>query len=119
MERLERTKIKGRYYYYYSEWKWVDGKCRRQWQKYLGTLENIVKAVDGGEAATCAEVFQLGLPMALWKEAERLGIPLTTLEDNPSVDLTIDGADEVAGGFDLIKNPNFRFALPSLAVFLL
>jgi ribose 5-phosphate isomerase A len=45
----------------------------------------------------------LGVPCSrhVELEAERLGIPLTTLEDN--VDLTIDGADEVAGGFDLIK----------------
>ncbi len=47
MERLEAKKINGRIYYYYSEWAWVNGKCRRVWQKYLGKLENIVKAVDG------------------------------------------------------------------------
>ena len=48
MERLEAKKISGRTYYYYSEWAWVNGKCRRVWQKYLGTLKNIAKAVDGG-----------------------------------------------------------------------
>ena len=69
MERLEAKKINGRIYYYYSEWAWVDGKCRRVWQKYLGKLENIVKAVDGdGPAPLYAEVFQWGLPVALWKE---------------------------------------------------
>ncbi|MGD2215451.1 MAG: ribose-5-phosphate isomerase RpiA [Gemmatimonadales bacterium] len=36
-------------------------------------------------------------------EARRLRIPVTTLETNPVVDLTIDGADEVAPNFDLIK----------------
>jgi len=36
-------------------------------------------------------------------EARRLRIPLTTLERDPVVDLTIDGADEVAPNFDLIK----------------
>jgi ribose 5-phosphate isomerase A len=36
-------------------------------------------------------------------EARRLGIPLTTLETSPVIDLTIDGADEVAPNFDLIK----------------
>lgn len=47
----------------------------------------------------------LGVPCSRHVEAEakRLGIPLTTLEENPSVDLTIDGADEVADGFVLIK----------------
>jgi len=69
MERLEAKKINGRIYYYYSEWAWVNGKCRRVWQKYLGKLENIVKAVDGdGQAPLYAEVFQWGLPVALWKE---------------------------------------------------
>jgi transposase len=69
MERLEAKKINGRIYYYYSEWAWVNGKCRRVWQKYLGKLENIVKAVEGdGPAPLYAEVFQWGLPVALWKE---------------------------------------------------
>jgi ribose 5-phosphate isomerase A len=36
-------------------------------------------------------------------EAEKLGIPLTTLERHPIIDLTIDGADEVAPGLDVIK----------------
>jgi len=69
MERLEAKKINGNTYYYYSEWGWVNGKCRRKWQKYLGKLENIVKACEGGGPAPMyAEVFQWGLPTALWKE---------------------------------------------------
>ncbi|HYW05998.1 MAG TPA: ribose-5-phosphate isomerase RpiA [Longimicrobium sp.] len=35
--------------------------------------------------------------------AERLGIPLLSLADHPSVDLTIDGADEVDPELNLIK----------------
>ncbi len=35
--------------------------------------------------------------------AARLGIPLATLEDVPSLDMTLDGADEVDPGLDLIK----------------
>ncbi len=68
MERLEAKKINGRTYYYYSKWAWTDGKCRRVWQKYLGTLKNIAKSVDGGPAPHCAEIFQWGLPITLWKE---------------------------------------------------
>jgi len=47
----------------------------------------------------------LGIPcsMHVKEEARRLGIPLTTLEENPVVDLTIDGADEVDPALDLIK----------------
>ncbi len=70
MERLETKKISGHTYYYYSEWGWVDGKCRRLWQRYLGKLEDIVKAcTGGGPAPLYADVFQWGLPVALWKEA--------------------------------------------------
>src|SRR5207248_9879811 len=36
-------------------------------------------------------------------EAERLGVPLTTLDDTPELDLTIDGADEIAPDLSLIK----------------
>jgi len=69
MERLEAKKIKGKTYYYYSKWGWRDGKCRRLWQKYLGKLEDIAKAVEGGGPAPAyAEVFQWGLPAALLKE---------------------------------------------------
>jgi len=35
--------------------------------------------------------------------AERAGIPLTTLEDIPELDLTVDGADEIAPDLSLIK----------------
>jgi ribose 5-phosphate isomerase A len=37
------------------------------------------------------------------KQAEGLGIPLTTLDENPQIDLTIDGADEVDEELHLIK----------------
>jgi transposase len=69
MERLEAKKINGHTYYYYSGWGWVNGKCRRQWQKYLGKLEDIAQACAGaGPAPRYAEVFQWGLPTALWNE---------------------------------------------------
>jgi ribose 5-phosphate isomerase A len=35
--------------------------------------------------------------------AQRLGVPLTTLDDHPELDLTVDGADEVDGALRLIK----------------
>jgi ribose 5-phosphate isomerase A len=35
--------------------------------------------------------------------AQQLGIPLTTFEDHPIIDLTIDGADEVDPDLNLIK----------------
>jgi ribose 5-phosphate isomerase A len=36
-------------------------------------------------------------------QAGRLGIPLTTIDDQPSLDLTLDGADEVDPDLELIK----------------
>ena len=74
MERLESKKVNGNTYYYYSKWGWKNGKCRRLWQKYLGKLENIVKAVEGGPVPSYAEVFQFGLPTALWLEGKRQNI---------------------------------------------
>jgi len=36
-------------------------------------------------------------------DAERCGIPLSTLDETPELDLTVDGADEVAPDLSLIK----------------
>ena len=41
--------------------------------------------------------------LAIEAEARMLGIPLTTLEDHPRIDVTIDGADEVDSELNLIK----------------
>ncbi len=47
----------------------------------------------------------LGIPCSVHieQEARQLGIPLTTLEEHPHIDLTIDGADEVDPQLELIK----------------
>jgi ribose 5-phosphate isomerase A len=47
----------------------------------------------------------IGVPCsaAVEAEARRLGIPLTSLDDRPLVDITIDGADEVDPRLNLIK----------------
>ena len=47
----------------------------------------------------------LGIPCSLQveEEAQGLGIPLTSLEEHPVIDVTIDGADEVGPNLDLIK----------------
>lgn len=69
MERLEPKEINGHTYYYYSKWEWKNGRCRRVWQKYMGKLQDIAIAVEGGgPAPQYAEVFQWGLPTALWNE---------------------------------------------------
>lgn len=47
----------------------------------------------------------VGIPTSTQIEAEakRLRFPLTTLEEQPVIDLTVDGADEVDPQFNLIK----------------
>ena len=47
----------------------------------------------------------LGIPTSKRSEqrAKELGIPLTTLAENPQPDVTVDGADEIAPNLDLIK----------------
>jgi ribose 5-phosphate isomerase A len=37
------------------------------------------------------------------RDAERCGVPLTTLDDTTELDLTVDGADEIAPDLSLIK----------------
>lgn len=47
----------------------------------------------------------VGIPCShfMGQEARRLGIPLSSLDDHPVIDLTIDGADEISPELDLIK----------------
>ncbi len=47
----------------------------------------------------------VGVPTseATRRDAERQGVPLTTLEDTPELDLTVDGADEIAPDLTLTK----------------
>jgi ribose 5-phosphate isomerase A len=47
----------------------------------------------------------LGIPCStqVEREARQLSIPLTSLDEHPTVDVTIDGADEVDSNLDLIK----------------
>ena len=61
MERLEAKQVKGHTYYYYSKWAWVDNRCRRVWQKYLGKLEDIVAAVHEGGPAPVSRGLSVGI----------------------------------------------------------
>jgi len=76
MERLEKKNIKGKTYYYYSKWEKVNGKCRRIWQKYLGSPENILKTFENNQPAKpqYVEIFQHGLTEVLWNECSHTDI---------------------------------------------
>lgn len=47
----------------------------------------------------------IGVPTseATRRDAERCGVPLSTLDETPALDLTVDGADEIAPDLSLIK----------------
>jgi ribose 5-phosphate isomerase A len=47
----------------------------------------------------------IGVPTsdATRRDAERVGVPLSTLDETPELDLTVDGADEIAPDLSLIK----------------
>jgi len=64
------------------------------------SVRRIAKMLRSGEL--CGIV---GVPASLHveEEARRLGIPLTTLDRHPTIDVTIDGADEVDPDLNLIK----------------
>lgn len=63
-------------------------------------VRRIAELVESGQLRDV-----LGVPCSLHveEEARGLGIPLTTLDDHPVVDLTIDGADEVDPDLNVIK----------------
>ncbi len=73
----------------------------------LGAGSTAILAVRGlGERMSRGELRDIhGIPCSrvIETEARRLGIPLTTLEDHPVIDLTFDGADEVDPALNLIK----------------
>src|SRR5512135_1477895 len=63
-------------------------------------LHGLAKKLSSGELTDIQ-----GIPCSrvVESEARKLGIPLTTLEDHPAIDLTFDGADEVDPDLNLIK----------------
>jgi len=63
-------------------------------------LRRLAELIEGGEFEDV-----VGIPTSsqVEQDARALDIPLTTLNDHPVIDLTIDGADEVDGDLNLIK----------------
>jgi len=71
----------------------------------LGTGSTAAKFVDlvGARVKEGLELTCVPTSEATRAQAERLGIRLTTLEETPDLDLTVDGADELDGELRLIK----------------
>ncbi|WP_342642765.1 ribose-5-phosphate isomerase RpiA [Rhodoligotrophos ferricapiens] len=66
------------------------------------TAKLLVEAL-GRKVAEGLDVICVPTSEATRAQAETLGIPLTTLDETPRLDLTIDGADEVDPALRLIK----------------
>jgi ribose 5-phosphate isomerase A len=71
----------------------------------LGTGSTVRYTIEALGRQVAAGLRIQGIPTSLQSEAlaRRLGIPLTTLDEHPRVDLTIDGADELDPQLRLIK----------------
>jgi ribose 5-phosphate isomerase A len=61
-------------------------------------VELLAERVRGGLAVIAVPTSE-----ATRRDAESLGVPLTTLDETPELDLTVDGADEIAPDLTLIK----------------
>src|ERR1700754_2946089 len=66
------------------------------------TVKHFLYLFAGGMREGCNVI---GVPTseATRAQAEMLGIPLTTLDETPELDLTVDGADEINPDLTLIK----------------
>jgi len=71
----------------------------------LGTGSTAAKFVDllGPKVRAGLDVVCVATSEATQAQAVALGIPMTTLEQAPFLDLTVDGADEIDGELRLIK----------------
>jgi len=71
----------------------------------LGTGSTTAKFVDalGRKVAAGLDVICVATSEATQMQAEKLGIPMSTLDETPFLDLTVDGADELDGELRLIK----------------
>jgi ribose 5-phosphate isomerase A len=71
----------------------------------LGTGSTAAKFVDlvGARVSQGLKLVSVPTSEATRAQAERLGIPLTTLDETPELDLTVDGADELDDKLRLIK----------------
>ncbi len=76
MASIIKKKKKNRWYYYAVQSARVNGKPRIVWQKYLGTVDAIVKRAEGVRPPKPKEsvIFEAGGVAALLRIAQRLGV---------------------------------------------
>src|SRR5208282_4989648 len=71
----------------------------------LGTGSTAYFAVIALGERVKAGLKMVGIPTSVKTAdlAKKVGVPLTTLDDHPTIDITIDGADEMDPHLNLIK----------------
>src|SRR5690349_3264298 len=71
----------------------------------LGTGSTARQFVEliGERVRSGLDIVAVPTSQATLADAKRCGIPLTTLDETPELDLTVDGADEIGPGLCLIK----------------
>ena len=67
------------------------------------TAQSISSSCSGERVRDGLEVVGVPTSDATRRDAERVGVPLSTLDETPELDLTVDGADEIAPDLSLIK----------------
>jgi transposase len=74
MVHFHKKEIKGNDYWYLRETKWIDGKSKVIWQKYLGTIDKIKEVFEHQEKVPSVKVssFEFGKTAALLRISEDL-----------------------------------------------
>ncbi|MFA4955816.1 MAG: IS1634 family transposase [Candidatus Methanoperedens sp.] len=74
MVHFHKKEIKGNDYWYLRETKWIDGKSKVIWQKYLGTIEKIKEVFENNEKVPSIKVssFEFGKTAAILRISEEL-----------------------------------------------
>lgn len=75
MVHFHKKEIKGNDYWYLRETKWIDGKSKVIWQKYLGTIDKIKEVFEHEEKLPSVKVssFEFGKTAAILRISEELG----------------------------------------------
>ncbi len=68
-----------------------------------GSTASRFVALLGAKVSAGLRVIAVPTSEATRAQAQALGVPLTTLDETPELDLTVDGADEIDGAMRLIK----------------
>ena len=74
MVHFHKKEIKGNDYWYLRETKWIDGKSKVIWQKYLGTIDKIKEVFEHEEKVPSLKVssFEFGKTAAVLRISEEL-----------------------------------------------